>query len=216
MADVRITIPMVGFVDSYNISVAAALLMWEARRSRVERLGCAAAWLGLEGPCWALVHPGWTLARRRFMRCRVHAFLSHPCLTPRPAPPQEARRPDPRGAGDPEGGPLPAAQGAGAGGHRLPAAPRPARLAAAPQPRQLGGQEVRRAHQPAEDGLLLLGRLPVPRGAALLARADLQVRRAGGCVPGAGWPSSPALGMDSRSLSRSATGGWREAPPCRP
>ena len=39
MADVRVTLPMVGFVDSFNVSVAAALLMWEARRSRVERLG---------------------------------------------------------------------------------------------------------------------------------------------------------------------------------
>ena len=30
---------MVGFVDSYNISVAAALIMYEARRCRVEHLG---------------------------------------------------------------------------------------------------------------------------------------------------------------------------------
>ena len=39
MADARCIIPMSGFVQSYNISVAAALALYEARRQRVERLG---------------------------------------------------------------------------------------------------------------------------------------------------------------------------------
>ena len=39
MADRRCIIPMSGFVQSYNISVAAALALYEARRQRVERLG---------------------------------------------------------------------------------------------------------------------------------------------------------------------------------
>lgn len=38
-ADARIIIPMDGFVDSYNISVASALLLWEAKRGRLEKLG---------------------------------------------------------------------------------------------------------------------------------------------------------------------------------
>jgi len=38
-ADARIIVPMDGFVDSYNISVAASLIMWEARRLRIEKLG---------------------------------------------------------------------------------------------------------------------------------------------------------------------------------
>ena len=38
-ADACIAIPMDGFVESFNISVAAALILWEARRVRQERLG---------------------------------------------------------------------------------------------------------------------------------------------------------------------------------
>ena len=36
---VLVVLVQVGFVESYNISVAAALIMWEARRIRTERLG---------------------------------------------------------------------------------------------------------------------------------------------------------------------------------
>ena len=39
LADAQAVVPMVGFVDSFNISVAAALCMYEARRCRQERLG---------------------------------------------------------------------------------------------------------------------------------------------------------------------------------
>lgn len=39
MADVRMTIPMLGFVESFNISVAASLCFFEARRQRRERWG---------------------------------------------------------------------------------------------------------------------------------------------------------------------------------
>lgn len=39
MADRRCILPMTGFVQSYNISVAAALSLYEAYRQRVERLG---------------------------------------------------------------------------------------------------------------------------------------------------------------------------------
>lgn len=38
-ADARCILPMSGFVQSYNISVAAAISLYEARRQRVERLG---------------------------------------------------------------------------------------------------------------------------------------------------------------------------------
>jgi len=36
---VRFAIPMDGFVESFNVSVAAALTLWEARRVRRQRLG---------------------------------------------------------------------------------------------------------------------------------------------------------------------------------
>lgn len=39
LADACVAIPMDGFVESFNISVAAALTLWEARRVRQERLG---------------------------------------------------------------------------------------------------------------------------------------------------------------------------------
>lgn len=39
MADVMCTIPIDGFVESYNISVAAALILWEARNGRISKLG---------------------------------------------------------------------------------------------------------------------------------------------------------------------------------
>jgi tRNA C32,U32 (ribose-2'-O)-methylase TrmJ len=39
LADACIAIPMDGFVESFNISVAAALTLWEARRIRQEKLG---------------------------------------------------------------------------------------------------------------------------------------------------------------------------------
>lgn len=39
MADDCIAVPMDGFVESFNVSVAAALILWEARRIRNERLG---------------------------------------------------------------------------------------------------------------------------------------------------------------------------------
>lgn len=39
MADDCIAVPMDGFVESFNVSVAAALVLWEARRIRKERLG---------------------------------------------------------------------------------------------------------------------------------------------------------------------------------
>ncbi|EFN57254.1 hypothetical protein CHLNCDRAFT_21737 [Chlorella variabilis] len=39
LADACAVVPMVGFVDSYNLSVAAALIMYEARRMREQALG---------------------------------------------------------------------------------------------------------------------------------------------------------------------------------
>lgn len=39
MADGCIAIPMDGFVESFNVSVAASLIMWEARRVRLEKTG---------------------------------------------------------------------------------------------------------------------------------------------------------------------------------
>ena len=38
-ADQLVHLPMQGFVSSFNISCAAAIALWEARRSRLERLG---------------------------------------------------------------------------------------------------------------------------------------------------------------------------------
>lgn len=40
MADERVRIPMVGFTESYNISVAAAITLYHIYRDRVARLGC--------------------------------------------------------------------------------------------------------------------------------------------------------------------------------
>ncbi|PRW57757.1 RNA methylase [Chlorella sorokiniana] len=39
LADACAVVPMAGFVESFNISVAAALIMYEARRSREQKLG---------------------------------------------------------------------------------------------------------------------------------------------------------------------------------
>ncbi|KAL4446858.1 hypothetical protein ABPG77_008102, partial [Micractinium sp. CCAP 211/92] len=39
LADACAVVPMVGFVESFNISVAAALIMYEARRCREQKLG---------------------------------------------------------------------------------------------------------------------------------------------------------------------------------
>ncbi|KAI8471479.1 MAG: Alpha/beta knot methyltransferase [Monoraphidium minutum] len=39
MADAVAVIPMMGFVESFNVSVAAALIMWEAQQQRMRRLG---------------------------------------------------------------------------------------------------------------------------------------------------------------------------------
>jgi len=39
MADAVVTIPMAGFADSFNISVAAAIMLYEAQRQRRQRFG---------------------------------------------------------------------------------------------------------------------------------------------------------------------------------
>lgn len=39
-ADYCAVIPMAGFVESFNISVAAALIMYEAHNQRLKKLGC--------------------------------------------------------------------------------------------------------------------------------------------------------------------------------
>ena len=39
LADACAVVPQSGFVESFNISVAAALIMYEARRSREQHLG---------------------------------------------------------------------------------------------------------------------------------------------------------------------------------
>jgi tRNA (guanosine-2'-O-)-methyltransferase len=39
MADVEVTIPMAGFADSFNISVAAAITLYGAQRQRRHRFG---------------------------------------------------------------------------------------------------------------------------------------------------------------------------------
>ena len=39
MADAVAVVPMAGFVESFNVSVAAALIMWEAQQQRVRRIG---------------------------------------------------------------------------------------------------------------------------------------------------------------------------------
>jgi tRNA (guanosine-2'-O-)-methyltransferase len=39
LADVSVTIPMAGFADSFNISVAAAVTLYEAQRQRTHRFG---------------------------------------------------------------------------------------------------------------------------------------------------------------------------------
>ncbi|CAG9466060.1 unnamed protein product [Pedinophyceae sp. YPF-701] len=41
LADGSVKIPMVGMVESFNISVAAALVLYEARQSRIDKLGCS-------------------------------------------------------------------------------------------------------------------------------------------------------------------------------
>ena len=39
MADATAYIPMSGFVTSFNVSVAASLILYEARRARMQHLG---------------------------------------------------------------------------------------------------------------------------------------------------------------------------------
>ncbi|KIZ01691.1 tRNA guanosine-2'-O-methyltransferase [Monoraphidium neglectum] len=39
LSDAVVSIPMTGFVESFNVSVAAALIMWEAQQQRTRRLG---------------------------------------------------------------------------------------------------------------------------------------------------------------------------------
>ena len=39
LADASFAVPMDGFVESFNVSVAVALTLWEARRVRRARLG---------------------------------------------------------------------------------------------------------------------------------------------------------------------------------
>ena len=39
MADGEFMIPMSGFTESLNISVAASLVLWEAQRARTQKLG---------------------------------------------------------------------------------------------------------------------------------------------------------------------------------
>lgn len=39
LADHTAVIPMAGFVESFNISVAAALILYEAQQQRIRRLG---------------------------------------------------------------------------------------------------------------------------------------------------------------------------------
>ena len=39
LADQAVTIPMTGFVDSFNVSVAAGMCLWDARSARVRHLG---------------------------------------------------------------------------------------------------------------------------------------------------------------------------------
>ena len=41
-ADQLVHLPMQGFVSSFNISCAAAVVLWEARRCRLEKLGAQA------------------------------------------------------------------------------------------------------------------------------------------------------------------------------
>lgn len=41
LADHMAIIPMAGFVESFNISVAAALIMYEAQQQRIKKLGRA-------------------------------------------------------------------------------------------------------------------------------------------------------------------------------
>lgn len=42
LADQTAIIPMAGFVESYNISVAAAIIMYEAQQQRIRKLGMSA------------------------------------------------------------------------------------------------------------------------------------------------------------------------------
>jgi tRNA (guanosine-2'-O-)-methyltransferase len=39
LADAHVVVPMVGFVESFNISVAAALILYQARSTRLQKLG---------------------------------------------------------------------------------------------------------------------------------------------------------------------------------
>ncbi len=72
LADDRVTIPMAGFAESFNVSVAAAIVLYEARRQRIER-GRSPGTLGDEA--MARVRAVWYLKSVRGSRLLVERAL---------------------------------------------------------------------------------------------------------------------------------------------
>jgi tRNA (guanosine-2'-O-)-methyltransferase len=72
LADVRTTIPMAGFAESFNVSVAASIALYEARRMRRGRLGSGS---GLDETVRATVRAVWYLKSVRESRLIVERAL---------------------------------------------------------------------------------------------------------------------------------------------
>ncbi|MEO1335373.1 MAG: RNA methyltransferase [Myxococcota bacterium] len=95
MADGRFHIPMTGFVESLNISVAAAITMYDVTRRRRE----AGQWIGLSEATTRRLRAAWyALSVRAASMILAQAGLPLPLMTPRPLSMQERRSepcPDP-------------------------------------------------------------------------------------------------------------------------
>ena len=72
MADAAVTIPMAGFGDSFNISVAAAITLYEAQRQRTLRFGRSG---NLSDPDLARIRAVWYLKSVRESRLHIERAL---------------------------------------------------------------------------------------------------------------------------------------------
>ncbi|MEN8239751.1 MAG: RNA methyltransferase, partial [Actinomycetota bacterium] len=73
MADVAATIPMAGFADSFNISVAAAVTLYEAQRQRRDRFGTSG---DLSESDIARIRAVWYLKSVRASRLHIERALA--------------------------------------------------------------------------------------------------------------------------------------------
>ena len=73
MADNAVTIPMAGFADSFNISVAAAIALYEARRQRIDRFGRSG---DLDGSDMERIRAVWYMKSVRESRLHIERALA--------------------------------------------------------------------------------------------------------------------------------------------